>query len=175
MPDGEARTSRPAAAGTETRFGRGFLTDAWYLAGLCGDLKPGKLSHVEMLGEPVMLGRSRAGALFALRDVCPHRAAPLSAGGFHRDAAGVETVQCPYHGWRFGADGACAAIPSLIADQAMEVGRIRVRRYPVAESQGLVFVWMGSSPTGQPDHPPPQDSEDSERRARSSTPWQSLT
>src|SRR4051794_13393551 len=104
MADGETRTaarapSATAAARAEARFGRGFLTDAWYLAALSGDLKPGKLPHLRMLNEPVMLGRSRGGQVFALRDVCPHRAAPLSAGGFHRDAAGVETVQCPYHGW----------------------------------------------------------------------------
>jgi phenylpropionate dioxygenase-like ring-hydroxylating dioxygenase large terminal subunit len=93
--------------------------------------------------------------VIALRDVCPHRAAPLSAGRFHRDAAGVETVQCPYHGWRFGPDGACAAIPSLTADQAMDVSRIHVRRFPVVESQGLVFVWMGATPLSAPDQPPP--------------------
>ena len=151
MPDGETRTAR-----AEARFGQGFLTDAWYVAALAGDLKPGKLRRLEMLGEPVMLGRSRGGAVFALRDICPHRAAPLSAGGFHRDAAGVETVQCPYHGWRFGADGACAAIPSLTADQAMDVSKVRVRRYPVTESQGLVFVWMGATAASEPDGPPPQ-------------------
>jgi phenylpropionate dioxygenase-like ring-hydroxylating dioxygenase large terminal subunit len=150
MADGETRTAR-----TDGRFGRGYLTDAWYLGALSGDLRPGKLIRVEMLGEPVVLGRSPGGRLFALRDVCPHRAAPLSAGRFHRDAGGAETVTCPYHGWRFGPDGACTAIPSLTADQAMDVSRIRVRRYPAAESQGLVFLWMGATPASEPDHPPP--------------------
>ena len=150
MADGAPR-STPA----KTRFGQGFLTDSWYLAALSGALKPGRLRRVEMLGEPVMLGRSRAGEVVALRDICPHRAAPLSAGSFHRDADGVETVQCPYHGWRFGADGVCAAIPSLTADQALDVSKIRVRRYPVAESQGMVFVWMGATPGSEPDGPPP--------------------
>lgn len=150
MPDGDPRPLR-----AESRFGQGFLTDTWYLAALAGDLRPGKLSHVELLGEPVALGRAPSGGLFALRDVCPHRAAPLSAGRFQRDAFGVESVACPYHGWRFRADGACAAIPSLTADQAMDVSKIRVRRYPVAESQGLVFVWMGATPASEPDQPPP--------------------
>src|SRR6185312_13028670 len=83
--------------------------------------------------------------------------APLSAGRFHREAGGATTVECPYHGWRFKADGACAAIPSLVDDQAMDVSRIRVRRYPVAESQGLVFVWISSDARGQaePTAPPP--------------------
>src|ERR1700743_386769 len=152
MADDAAKTAR-----TEAKFGQGFLTDIWYFAALSSDLKPGKMARHELLGEPVLLGRSNRGELFALRDICPHRAAPLSAGRFHREASGAETVECPYHGWRFAADGACAAIPSLVADQAMDVSRIRVRRYPVAESQGLVFVWVSSDPrgAGEPTEAPP--------------------
>lgn len=150
MPDGEPRTAR-----ADARFGQGFITDAWYVAALSSDLPPGRLKALELTGEPVVLGRSRGGALFALRDVCPHRAAPLSAGAFHQAPDGTETIQCPYHGWRFGADGACAAIPSLTADQALDVGRIGVRRYPAAESQGLVFVWLGARAGSGPDGPPP--------------------
>ena len=39
----------------------------------------------------------------------------------------------------------------------MDVSRIRVRRYPVAESQGLVFVWIAVDPRGdgEPTEPPP--------------------
>jgi phenylpropionate dioxygenase-like ring-hydroxylating dioxygenase large terminal subunit len=157
MNDGGIRLARRTDARQETRFGQGFLTDIWYFVALASDLKPGKLARYEILGEPVLLGRSKAGQLFALRDVCPHRAAPLSAGRFHQEASGEATVECPYHGWRFAADGACAAIPSLVDDQAMDVGRIRVRRYPVAESQGLVFVWIGADPRGlaEPCEPPP--------------------
>ncbi|MDE2485917.1 MAG: aromatic ring-hydroxylating dioxygenase subunit alpha [Alphaproteobacteria bacterium] len=152
MAEGDSKVAR-----TESRFGQGFLTDIWYFAALASELKPGELRRYEMLGEPVMLGRSRSGQLFALRDICPHRAAPLSAGRFHREASGAETVECPYHGWRFGQDGACAAIPSLVEDQALEASRIRVRRYPVAESQGLIFVWVAADARGlsEPDRPPP--------------------
>src|SRR6202020_548466 len=111
----------------------------------------------QVLGEPVLLGRTRAGAVYALRDICPHRAAPLSAGRLVREADGGEAVECPYHGWRFRTDGVCSAIPSMVEDQAIEVDRIRVRRYPLAESQGLVFIWMASDPRGggEPDQPPP--------------------
>lgn len=149
MAEGDAQSSKTMP---ETKFGRGFLTDIWYFAALSSDLKAGKLARHEIVGEPVLLGRSRAGEVFALKDICPHRAAPLSAGRFVKEASGAEVVECPYHGWRFGRDGACTAIPSLTAGQEMDVGRIRVRRYPVAESQGLVFVWIGA---GEPDQPPP--------------------
>jgi phenylpropionate dioxygenase-like ring-hydroxylating dioxygenase large terminal subunit len=152
MAEGDVRTAR-----NDARFGHGFLTDTWYVAALAADLKRGKLARQELLGEPVLLGRTNDGQLIALRDICPHRAAPLSAGRLHREADGAETVECPYHGWRFGADGACRAIPSLVADQAMDVGRIRVRSYPVVESQGLVFVWVASDARAgsEPTEPPP--------------------
>jgi phenylpropionate dioxygenase-like ring-hydroxylating dioxygenase large terminal subunit len=153
MPDGDAK----ASVSTNAAFGRGFLRDCWYFAALGGELKPGKLQRYEILGEPVLLGRTRAGEVYGLRDICPHRAAPLSAGRLVRDQAGTEVVECPYHGWRFRTDGVCSAIPSMVADQAIEVSRIKVRRYPVAESQGLIFIWMTSDPRGEgePDQPPP--------------------
>jgi len=158
MPEGDASQTRASA---NARFGEGFLRDIWYFAALAGDLKPGRLQRYEILGEPILLGRTRAGAVYALRDVCPHRAAPLSAGRLVQDAQDGELVECPYHGWRFRTDGVCAAIPSLIEDQAVDVARIRVRRYPAAESQGLVFVWMasaegpGARAEAEPDQDPP--------------------
>jgi len=157
MAQGDTGAASGGISG-QAGFGRGFLTDIWYFAALSSELRAGSMRRVEMLGEPVLLGRDPGGTLAAIRDICPHRAAPLSAGRFHRESDGAFSVACPYHGWRFGADGRCAAIPSLTADQAFDIGRIGVRSYPVRESQGLVFVWMaGPGRTGAgPDHDPPQ-------------------
>jgi phenylpropionate dioxygenase-like ring-hydroxylating dioxygenase large terminal subunit len=149
MADGDAQTRQTRE--TQSRFGRGFLRDIWYFAAVSRELRAGQLKRYEILGEPVMIGRRRDGRLFGLRDVCPHRAAPLSAG---RLVEG-ELVECPYHGWRYSTDGACAAIPSLVDGQAVDIARIRVRSYPVAESQGLIFVWMAGDGGGEPDRPPP--------------------
>jgi phenylpropionate dioxygenase-like ring-hydroxylating dioxygenase large terminal subunit len=154
MAEGDAKT---AHSSEPARFGRGFLRDIWYFAALGGELKTGKLQRYEILGEPVLIGRTRAGEVYGLRDVCPHRAAPLSAGRLVASEGGTELVECPYHGWRFRTDGACAAIPSLVDEQEIDVSRIRVRHYPVVESQGLVFVWMSADPRGEgePDQRPP--------------------
>lgn len=137
--------------------GEGALTDVWHYAALARDLRPGKLQRFEILGEPILIGRGRQGAVYAVRDICPHRSAPLSAGKLTTEVDGRESVECPYHGWRFGLDGACTAIPALAPDQAMDVSRIRVRRYPVRESQGLVFIWFSSDPRfeGEPETAPP--------------------
>jgi phenylpropionate dioxygenase-like ring-hydroxylating dioxygenase large terminal subunit len=118
-----------------------FLTDLWYMAGMAASLAPGAVRREMLCGEPLLLGRTREGKAFALRDICPHRAAPLSAG---RLVDG--TVECPYHGWRFRPDGVCAAIPSLLEDQDLDIGRIRVQAYPLRERDGLLWVYVPADP-----------------------------
>lgn len=116
-----------------------FLRDLWYLAGHARDLKPGAIERRILLGEPVFLARRKHdGHAFALRDVCPHRGVPLAARKLNDDG----TVTCPYHGWRFGADGACAAIPSLVEGQDVDPQNIRVRTYPLREQDGLIWIYM---------------------------------
>ena len=130
-----------------------FVRDIWYFAGTLGDLPRSGLMRVVIAGEPVCVGR-KDGALFALRDICPHRAAPFSAG---RVADGC--VECPYHGWRFDTEsGACREIPALTEDSTVEVERIRVRTYPVAQTGQLLWVWLRSDPkdTSEPPFPPPE-------------------
>ena len=46
-----------------------------------------------------------------MHDVCPHRQAPLSEG---RVDAVSGCIECPYHGWQFETDGACARIPQMV-------------------------------------------------------------
>lgn len=137
------------------------LRDIWYVAAPSRELRPGALVRKTIAGEPVALGRARDGRVIALRDICPHRAAPLSAGRIvEGDAAadGAPTVECPYHGWRFGADGACRAIPSLTADQSLPLARIRAGAFPVREQGGLVWVFMAADPRAGAEAPfdPPE-------------------
>ena len=117
-----------------------FVFDIWYFAGLSGDIARGKMLRREIAGEPINIGRTAEGDLFAMRDICPHRAAPLSAGCI-KDG----TVECPYHGWRFGIDdGACREIPALVDDQRQDLDstKIKVRTFPVRETGQLVWVYI---------------------------------
>lgn len=110
----------------------------WYMPALSSSIKSGAMRRELLLGEPIVLGRDRDGKVFALRDICPHRGVPLSAGSITAD----NTVECPYHGWRFRTDGVCAAIPSLVPGRAFDPERIAVRKYHTAEQDGLVWVYM---------------------------------
>lgn len=111
------------------------------------------MRRVVIAGEPINLGRRQNGALFAMRDICPHRAAPLSAGQI-KDG----TVECPYHGWRFGTDdGACREIPALCSGQNIATEKIKVRTFPVQQQGALIWIYIASDKrfAGKPDISPP--------------------
>jgi phenylpropionate dioxygenase-like ring-hydroxylating dioxygenase large terminal subunit len=127
------------------------LRNLWYMVGLSSSLKPKGLRREMLAGEPVLLARTADGRAFALRDICPHRAAPLSGGRI----VGSE-VECPYHGWRFKPDGVCAAIPSVVAEQDFAVERIRVNHYPLREQDGLLWVYLPAEKDAEPSSAPPK-------------------
>lgn len=114
-----------------------FLRNLWYYALPGGFLKPGKFLTKTVLNEPILFGRTLKGEVFAVRDICPHRAVPLSCGRFD----GTE-LECAYHGWRFDAKGQCTAIPALTDDQELDLSRFRVKAYPVREVQGNVWIYL---------------------------------
>lgn len=132
----------------------GFLRNLWYFALPGRELAKGQFKPLWLLGEPLLFGRTNEGEVFAIHDICPHRGIPLSYGSFD----GRE-VECCYHGWRFGPDGRCTAIPSLVDGQS-QVARekIRVRSYICREVQGIVWVYMSEKPRAALDEaslPPP--------------------
>ena len=129
----------------------------WYPALPSSRVRGRKLERAMLLEVPLVIGRDSAGKPFALRDVCPHRAFPLSFGRF--DGASVE---CAYHGWQFDAHtGQCRAIPSLTADSKLKCERIFAGSFPCEERDGFIWAFM-ANPEGRAGaaqakiHPPPE-------------------
>jgi phenylpropionate dioxygenase-like ring-hydroxylating dioxygenase large terminal subunit len=114
-----------------------FLRNLWYYALPSSMLGARGTSAKMLLGEPVLFGRGDDGQVFALRDICPHRAMPLSYGKFD----GKE-IECCYHGWRFDSAGACTHIPALVGSEGIEANNIHVRKYDVRETQGGIWIFM---------------------------------
>lgn len=114
----------------------------WYPA-LASDALADQPVGVQMLGQRFVLGRDESGTAFCLSDTCSHRGGALSGGNLREGC-----IECPYHGWRFGADGGCRRIPSL-GPVARIPGRTRIDSYPVVERYGLVFVFLGDLPEGE--------------------------
>lgn len=99
--------------------------------------------RVMFQGKGVVLFRTAEG-LAALHDQCPHRLVELSKGRVVND-----TIECPYHGWRFGADGNCVDIPGCVTP----VPRCRIPRYSVMELEGGIFLSSGQPETAPTIHP----------------------
>ena len=117
----------------------------WYPAVRSEGLRPKGTVVTTLLGIPMLVGRKSGGALFALRDLCPHRGIPLSAGWFDG-----ETVMCKYHGWRFEpCSGRCEGIPSLTSHDHLEPTRIYANAFPVREADGYAWVYVPAAGAGR--------------------------
>src|SRR5579862_7335509 len=138
MSEATGTPSKPSDHGGEMLWG------FWYPALRSEQLYGRRLVRTLLLEVPLVLGRDSAGKPFALRDVCLHRAFPLSFGQF--DGTSVE---CAYHGWQFDAHtGQCRAIPSLTADSKLKCERIYAGSFPCEERDGFFWVFM-SNPEGR--------------------------
>jgi len=119
-----------------------WLKNAWYVAGFQHELDDGKVVARRFLDTAVVMMRHSDGRVSALRDMCPHRLMPLSAGRRVGDE-----LECGYHGMRFDLNGACTLAPgqSNIPKQAC------VASYPLAQRHGLLWIWMGDAERAQTD------------------------
>ena len=117
----------------------------WYPALRAGELHEGKTAKALLLGVPLLLGRKTGGKLFAMRDLCPHRGIPLSAGWFDG-----ETVTCKYHGWKFEpCSGQCQEIPSLTSHETLDPTKIYASAFPCEERDGFAWVYIPEPGAGR--------------------------
>jgi phenylpropionate dioxygenase-like ring-hydroxylating dioxygenase large terminal subunit len=120
-----------------------FIFGDWYPALRTDTLREPRTTT--LLNIPLLIGRKRDNSLFALRDLCPHRGIPLSAGWFNGD-----TVQCKYHGWRFEpCSGRCEEIPSLTSHDTLEPTKIFANAFPVVERDGYAWVYVPALGAGR--------------------------
>ena len=143
-----------------TRIGPGtpagaLLRSYWQPAALVAEFDPrldprmaGRpVKPVRLLGQDLVLFRDDAGRWGLLDRQCPHRGADLAFGRHEPDG-----LRCPFHGWKFAADGTCLETPAEPPGSTL-CTRVRQRAYPVEERAGVVFAWLGpegSTPSALP-------------------------
>ncbi len=110
----------------------------WFCVGFSRELPAGKVLTRRFMGEDVVVYRTRAGAVRAVRPYCPHLGAHLGVGG----TVEGELLVCPFHRFAFAPDGACAKVP------VGKPPRARLDHYPIRERNGIIFVWHGE---GEPE------------------------
>ncbi|UOF89100.1 aromatic ring-hydroxylating dioxygenase subunit alpha [Fodinisporobacter ferrooxydans] len=112
------------------------MQNAWYIAATSEELKEGILPRT-ILSRDILLYRDSKGIAHALKNQCVHRGARLSDGKIHEDC-----IVCPFHGWEFFSDGQCMYIPANGTNASIPTGA-KVESYPVCETAGFVWVYIG--------------------------------
>lgn len=131
-----------------------YLKNQWYAAALSAELSTTPLLRT-LLDEPVALFRGESGRAAALHDRCPHRFAPL-----HKGVVLGDDLRCPYHGLRFDPAGACVHNP--IGEGKIPKAAC-VKSYPLAERDGIVWMWWGDQPADETKIRRWREFEDTER------------
>jgi phenylpropionate dioxygenase-like ring-hydroxylating dioxygenase large terminal subunit len=99
----------------------------------------GRPLRIKLLGEDLVLFRTRGEKVGLIGAYCPHRLAPLYFGRVEDDG-----LRCPYHGWKYAPSGKCIEMPNLPpAQQFMD--EVQHTGYPCVEGDGVVWTYMGSS------------------------------
>lgn len=112
-----------------------FPVEQWYVAAYSREVSRELLART-VCGQSLVLWRTMDGAVVATSDRCVHRRFPLSAAP---SALVGDTLVCGYHGFTYGPDGGCVAVPG----QARVPRTARLTSYPVSEVDSFVWVWIG--------------------------------
>jgi len=117
----------------ENRFPFPAYPNGWFRAAYTSELAEGDVLSLRYFGEDLVLYRSRSGTPFLLDAHCRHLGAHLGVGG----SVEGEHIRCPFHGWKWAGDGACAEIPYC---ERIPPGA-KIRSWPLVEKNGVIFVW----------------------------------
>jgi len=123
---------------TSTRIPLPPFPNGWYLVALSRDVTPGSVLARQYFGQDIVIYRTQSGIPVVIDAYCPHLGAHLGYGG----AIEGENIVCPFHGWKYGPDGACAAMPyggDKIPPRAV------LKTWHVREQDDVVLAWFDAA------------------------------
>lgn len=106
----------------------------WFQVAWAGELAPRDVRPLRYFGRDLVLYRGESGAYQVLDAHCLHMGAHLGHGG----RVVKDSIVCPYHGWRWAADGKNEMMPA--ERKANEHCRLGTWRTTVAN--GIVWIWF---------------------------------
>ena len=116
---------------------RVFFREHPLVLGLSGDLpNPGDYLTNDLTGTPILVVRGEDGGVAAFLNVCRHRGAKVAQGC----GAGKKVFTCPYHGWSYDRQGELVGLPEEKLFGKLDRAEYALRRLPVAEKHGLIWV-----------------------------------
>ncbi len=117
----------------------GDIVNHWYILAHESEVPADKPIRRMFYDKPYVVFRDGAGVPRAYLDQCIHRGAPLSEGWCDKGG-----IRCPYHGWRFHADGQVAEVPSTGEECGGVEGKWRLKGPATVFQDGCLWVWGGA-------------------------------
>jgi phenylpropionate dioxygenase-like ring-hydroxylating dioxygenase large terminal subunit len=115
--------------------------DGWFAVAFADELPPGRLLRRRLMGEDVVVYRTRAGVVRVVEPYCPHLGAHLGYGG----RIDGEDIVCPFHHFAFDPSGTCVRTGYGTRPPAAQLIQRTAR-----EINGAIVVWHhagGAPPT----------------------------
>lgn len=106
--------------------------DGWYAAALSHELAAGEVMPLEIFGRDLVLFRTESGEPHVLDAFCAHLGAHLGHGG----KVEGDCIVCPFHAWKYAANGKCVEVPG-----GGRLPAARMQELPVVERNGVITVW----------------------------------
>jgi phenylpropionate dioxygenase-like ring-hydroxylating dioxygenase large terminal subunit len=115
----------------------------WYQVATGREVKRGQLKSYRFFNKEIIVVRGQSGKAQVMDAHCPHLGAHLGKGG---KVVG-DSIQCPFHGWRFSQEGHCTQIP--YCDHIPK--NATLRKYPTLEVGPVIFAYQGHNDVHEPD------------------------
>ena len=110
---------------------------SWLYAGHVSDLpEVGSYLTEELAGQPILILRSRDGALRAFFNVCQHRGHLLLSGR----GQVKRRIVCPYHAWCYGLDGSLVTARKTDDVPDFDTANFALKSIQLTVVAGLIFI-----------------------------------
>jgi phenylpropionate dioxygenase-like ring-hydroxylating dioxygenase large terminal subunit len=118
------------------------LKSGWLCVGHVSQIKdPGNFLALDLLGEPLLVLRDKAGACRVLSRVCAHRGMDIMPDGFDFAREGkTSLLSCPYHRWTYNLDGSLRGCPQMQQAEDFDKKDWRLFEFRSEIWHGFVFV-----------------------------------
>lgn len=107
--------------------------NGWFFVCLSAELPAGGIKPIVLCGHELVVFRGQDGAARLVAAHCAH----LGANMGHGSRVVGDTLECPFHGWRYDGQGRCAHIP--YADKIPV--KACVESWPVREANGMIMAY----------------------------------
>ncbi len=144
----QARTTLAAGAYTDPAWFQSeqerIFARMWLAVGRTAELEAaGSFIARNIAGASVLVVRDAGGGIHALHNVCRHRGTRLcvtDAGTF------PGRIQCPYHAWTYGLDGALLAAPQMDDAPGFNKGELALKPVACDTWDGHIFINLSDAP-----------------------------